>query len=197
MNRIQPMICIAAASLLASYSSLAEEGRFTPTLGVAAGHTLERMRVDFAGWEQHEDRSLLNTRFFLGLSARLGEVGTLPLRSETALGYGVVHHTGHDIVELREAVVGEVELGAGFWIPLGLSAGLDINAERSSRSSFDLGLPFGMRYRSVDLFARPAYVIPLGSERSDVFTGTRELSARPGIRVVDFTLRIRLDGLSF
>ncbi len=186
------------ATLFIATGAHAEQGdRLVPLAGVEVGQSWERLSVTFDGQEQHEDRWLWNTRIMLGLSAKLPELGGLPIRTDSTVAFGLVHHTGHGHLDLRQAALLELPLGGGFSVPVGLSAGVVVDTASSERSAFEAGVPVGVRFRFVELLYRPSWSLPLGAEERRVFSGTRERSARPGVVPLDLSLRFHLTGLGF
>jgi hypothetical protein len=174
-----------------------ERDRFVPFAGIEAGQTWERLAVTFDGREQHEDRWLWNTRFLLGLSARLPDLAGWATRTDSSVAFGVVHHTGHGHLDLRQAALLELPLGADFSVPMGISVGFVADTASSKRSAFEAGVPVGVRFRFVELLYRPGFSLPLGAEERRVFSGTRQHSARPGIVPLDLSLRFHVTGLGF
>lgn len=81
--------------------------------------------------------------------------------------------------------------------PSALAPAAAIDTASAARSAFEPSAVVGFRYRFVELWYRPSYSVPLGSEDRRVFTGSRELSARPGLSPVDLALRFHLTGLGF
>ena len=183
--------------LVARPCAAEEPKRFIPIVGTEIGQTWERLSVTFDGMEQHEDRALWNTRIVAGLSASLPALGSFATRADTSVGFGVVYHTGHGHLDVREALLLDVPIAAGFSVPIGLGAGMVIDTASAARSAFEPSAVVGFRYRFVELWYRPSYSVPLGSEDRRVFTGSRELSARPGLSPVDLALRFHLTGLGF
>ncbi|MCA9644190.1 MAG: hypothetical protein KC492_26030 [Myxococcales bacterium] len=171
---------------------------WAPTVGVEFGYTPERLKVSFPTESLSEDRELWNTRVALGVDGRWGSL--LPpfaLRTVSELGVGFVHHTGHGLLEVSQAALLEYPLGGDFALPFGAALLANFDTSSSARSSLTFTVPFGLRYRGVELWFRPGFLLPLGSEEERVFTGSRELSARPGINWLDFGLRVRLGFLEF
>ncbi len=199
MTPAVPTACAALAAVLlfTVTSSAQERDQFVPMAGLELGQSWERLSVTFDGQEQSEDRWLWNTRVMLGLSVRLPNVAGIATRADSTVAFGVVHHTGHGHLDLREAGLLELPLGAGFSVPIGVSAGVVIDTASSKRSAFEAGLPVGLRFRFVELLYRPGLSLPLGAEERRVFTGSRKHSARPGIVPLDLSLRFHLTGLGF
>lgn len=189
---------LAFACALAFWPSSARaEARFTPFTGVAAGQNGERLRVRFDGEEQYEDRWLWNTRLIAGLSLRLPETVGPRARLDSSVGFGVVYHTGHGQLELREAALYELPIAGDLSLPVGVAPAVSVDTASSARSSLALAPSLGLAWRFIEIAYRPSYTLPLGAERRRVFTGTRELSARPGISLVEFSLFFHLRGLDF
>jgi hypothetical protein len=172
-----------------------EAPKTVPTVGLEVGKTGERLSVGFDGMKQEETRELWNTRAFVGLSTPLFRIERTSWRNEASVGFGLVHQTGHGLLELRDALVMQYELGRGFSIPVGLGLGAILDTERSERSSFQIALPIGLRYKAVELWYRPAVAMPMGAEHSPIFAGYRELSSKPGVQYVDICLRFRMEFL--
>lgn len=191
-----------AIGLLAATTSVAHpqtrETSWMPSVGVELGQTPERLDLSFPGETYEEDRTLWNSRLSFGLDGRFPAVlSSLDLRSVSELGYGFVHHTGHGLLEVSQSGLLEYGLGGDFALPFGLAFIGTLDTSSSARSSFGLGLPFGIRFRAVEIWYRPSFIVPLGSEEDRVFTGARELSARPGLNWLDFGVRVRLGFLEF
>ena len=188
---------LVTALLAAPATAASGQDSFVPLSGVEVGQSWERLSVSFDGQEQHEDRWLWNTRLLLGLSAKLPALSGVPTRADSTVAFGLVHHTGHGHLDLRQAALLQVPLGGGFSVPAGVAVGVVLDTASSSRSAFEAGLPVGLRFRFVELLYRPGWSAPLGAEERRVFTGTRKHSARPGIVPLDLSLRFHLTGLGF
>lgn len=172
--------------------------RFQPTAELEPGQTWERLTVDSAAAHSVEDRWLWTARLGVGLSARLPAVGGLDhLRSETAVGLGLVFASGHWPVHVRTQLLWDQELGHQVSLVLGLSTGVLLDTGAPHRSAWEAGIPLGLRWRFLDLLYHPAVIVPLGAEESSVFGGLRRSSARPGLSPFGLLLRVRLAALGF
>lgn len=182
-------LSLAAALVVLASSPAFAEPRLAPMAGVEMGQSHERLTVKLPGYSAQEDRWLWNTSLMLGLSAPIPALGGIPLRADSSLTYGKIIHSGHGRLSLREDLLADLPIGAGFSLLVGPGVAFVINTTQASRSSFDLALPLGIRYKWMELLYRPAASIPLGKEEQPVFGGTRQLSARPGL--VPFALVLR------
>ncbi len=188
---------LAAAAATAAHPQ-PEKMNWAPSVGLELGHSPERLRVQFPEETYTEDRALWNSRLSLGLDGRLPRaLGDFDGRSVSELSYGFVHHTGHGLLEVSQSGLLEYPLGGGFALPFGLAVVGTLDTSSSARSGLGFGLPLGVRFRAVELWYRPAFLVPLGSEDEAVFTGTRELSMRPGLNWLDMGIRVRLAFLGF
>lgn len=190
------LVCAFSVASSAAFLARAEP-RVVPLVGVEAGQTWERLAVRLPDTSQQEDRWLWNTGLVAGLGVRLPSVAGLSLRADSTAGLGVILRTGHGRLDLRETALLSLPLGAKFSAEFGLGAGVVVDTGSVGRSSLELALPLGVRFRSVELLYRPALALPLGAERSPVLGGDRELSARPGLVPFSLSLRFHLGALGF
>lgn len=202
LQRLATAVSCVAACLLTLPSAAAppqtREASWAPSMGVELGYSPERLEVRFPEETYQEDRRLWNSRLALGVDGRFaGRLATLGVRSVSEIGYGFVHHTGHGLLQLTQTALLEYAFGGDFALPFGLALQGGLDTSSSARSSLGVGVPLGIRFRGVELWYRPGFVVPLGSEDEPVFGGERQLSARPGLNWLDFGLRLRLGFLAF
>jgi hypothetical protein len=181
-------------------STTSEGRRWVPTVSIGMGAFDERLRIRVDGNDYDSTRSQLRTFLALGLSHPVVRLRNdrLWIDGHGSIGAGPTFQTGHWHVPIREDVTFAYAPLSWLTLRAGLGIGVTVDATESRRSFAELGIPLSVTLvRTLELVYRPMLALPLGSDSSVAFGGSRDLSTRLAPLPFELVLRGRFGPLGW